>query len=137
MKYFQTGTCRSNEIPLTNSQLNRLVIAGATNSNFNLASPPNPNSVNPPAAGALITGSNHPVDATAVTVNPPPTPALTETTEIVQNSDEPPPYHPDDPPSYQENEENDAATETTETSSSENTGASAQQNPNSRESDTS
>ena len=44
------------------------------------------------------------VNTDAVAVNSPPTPALTQTTEIVQNSEEPPPYqtNADDPPSYNE-----------------------------------
>lgn len=72
-----------------------MVIAGATNSNFNLASPERnqAGTVNP-----LM------VNTDAVAVNSPPTPALTQTTEIVQNSEEPPPYqtNADDPPSYNE-----------------------------------
>jgi len=62
----------TNEIALTNSQLNRLVIAGATNSTFNLSSTA---LVSPPA---------------------PPTPALTQTTEVAAPSggdrSPPPPY---------------------------------------------
>ena len=48
------------------------------------------------------------VNPDAVAVNSPPTPALTQTTEIVQNSEAPPPYqtNADDPPSYNENSEN-------------------------------